>query len=156
LELLTWLTMMRAGPVASHGLPCTRPPSWVDAVVRLLFRIAPAALTSNWLYWLMLTPAALGVVMFTSGTPLGATSTWGFWPAAAKGLGTICACASVVPPAREITANADQPMANTADRHPAAALASVAALLPLPVLVAVSATTMRRPRAALKMTRWSP
>ncbi len=108
----------------------------------------------------MLTPAALGVVMLTSGTPLGATSTWGFWPAAAKGLGTIWACASNAEPTVAMAVSAVQPMANTAARQLNVLALVVAAvlplLLPLPVPLAISATTMRRPRAALKMTRCSP
>jgi hypothetical protein len=39
--------------------------------------MAPLRITSNWSYTLRLTPAAEGVWMFTSGTPLGATRTFG-------------------------------------------------------------------------------
>ena len=47
--LLTSLRMTRAPPVASQGLPCTQPPSWVLTSVRELFRMTPRPSTSNWL-----------------------------------------------------------------------------------------------------------
>jgi hypothetical protein len=47
---LEWTSfrMTRAGPAASHGLPCNQPPSRVCTSVRLLLRMAPWLPTSNW------------------------------------------------------------------------------------------------------------
>jgi hypothetical protein len=44
----TSLRMTLAGAFI-HGLPPTKPPSWVCTAVRLLFRMTPLRWTSNWL-----------------------------------------------------------------------------------------------------------
>jgi len=81
--------------------------------------------------------------MLTSGTPLGAVSTTGRCAPGALRSPAICACSGAL-----------ASMATTAARRSATPLPAVARLVPRPVLSAVSCTTMRRPRAALKMIRW--
>ncbi|WP_180988639.1 MULTISPECIES: hypothetical protein [unclassified Variovorax] len=83
------------------------------------------------------TPAAEGVWMLTRGTPLGANSTVGLRPGAAPGAPTICACAAMA----------------TSRLASAVPTRTGVAPLALPVLRAVSCTTMRMPRAALKTMR---
>ena len=75
---LTWLTMMRALPVARNGLPCTMPAVWVLTLVRLLLRMS-GLLTSNREYWFMETPAADGVMMLTWVAPLAVLVMMGRW-----------------------------------------------------------------------------
>ncbi|VTU21015.1 hypothetical protein RA8CHR_02250 [Variovorax sp. RA8] len=72
--------------------------------------------------------------MLTRGTPLGATSTVGLRPGATPGAPTICACAAMA----------------TSRLASALPIRAEVAPLALPALRAVSCTTMRMPRAALK------
>ncbi len=137
-------------PVASHGLPCTQPPSCVCALVRALLRIAPCWFTSNWPYVLRDTPPALGVWMLTTGTPLAAFSTVGCWPRGAPGSATICACARLP----------TSPNASRIEKHSGRTVASTppargASLVPacLPSLATFSATAINRPRVLLNTIR---
>ena len=97
--------------------------------------------------------------MLITGTPLGAARTVGRWPPGADGSAMIWGQAAMgASTAKAVrTALADAEKENGKEEEKLALpdepqARPVAPDAPLPLLVAVSCTTMRKPRAALKMT----